>query len=426
MLTKTSTHGADRAPRPDDAALAGMVDQIAESEAFRAAPVMRKILLYLWQTRGESISEYAIATEALGRPADFDTRTDASVRVQVARLRAKLTEFYARREDDFPLQLRIPLGSHELEWFVRPHPRDPQAPPELAETPPPAKSWKVPFVVACAVAGALMIVCIVLALRHNPAAASTAAVTSLPRFWKSFLETGKPVDIVVPNQTGFRWPGQGIYVIDPKTADFNNWPRSPQLAALAEKWGPPSLNLTFVFGRDALAGFSVQQYLNQHGRQAQVIEGANFAGGLASANDTILLGLPSASPQLRQLGEKMNFRVSRNIPLVIENVHPSGGEPARYEEVQLSEKRRICPAVLVLLPRKTDGARTLLLVGRFANVLAATVVSAEGLNLIDKAWSGAGAPNAWEMLIQAEIENNTTIIRVWPVSTRPVAANFWN
>jgi hypothetical protein len=38
------------------------------------------------------LKEYQIATEALGRPADFDPQSDSCVRVQVGRLRTKLAE----------------------------------------------------------------------------------------------------------------------------------------------------------------------------------------------------------------------------------------------------------------------------------------------------------------------------------------------
>jgi hypothetical protein len=81
---------------------------------------MRTLLLYLWEHQGEPISEYAIATEALGRNADFEPKLDSTVRVQVARLRTKLKEFYEKAGTDFPLRLSLPLGRHELEWTYQP------------------------------------------------------------------------------------------------------------------------------------------------------------------------------------------------------------------------------------------------------------------------------------------------------------------
>jgi hypothetical protein len=76
--------------------------------------MMRALLLYLWQHRQESLSEYAVATGAFGRRSDFDPKIDATVRVQVGRLRTKLKEFYDAEGESLPLRLSIPLGGHEL------------------------------------------------------------------------------------------------------------------------------------------------------------------------------------------------------------------------------------------------------------------------------------------------------------------------
>src|SRR5450432_1102019 len=104
-----------------------LIRQVADSEAFRAAPTMRALLLYLWEHQGEPVSEYAIATEALGRSPDFDPKLDSTVRVQIARLRTRLKEFYEAGGDAFPLRLSLPLGRHELHWDYRP-PQKPRGP----------------------------------------------------------------------------------------------------------------------------------------------------------------------------------------------------------------------------------------------------------------------------------------------------------
>src|ERR1700675_4843977 len=93
-----------------------LITQVVESDTFRSAPMMRTLLLYLWKHQGEPISEYAIAVDALGRSPEFDPKTDSTVRVQVARLRAKLKEFYEIAGDSFPMRLSITLGRHELQW----------------------------------------------------------------------------------------------------------------------------------------------------------------------------------------------------------------------------------------------------------------------------------------------------------------------
>src|SRR5690242_3954093 len=113
MLTRSSAQGS--ASKYDY-----LIRQIADSDTFRTAPTMRALLLYLWEHQSDSISEYAIATEALGRSRDFDPKLDSTVRVQVARLRNKLKEFDGARGGAFPLRLSLPLGGHELQWAYQP------------------------------------------------------------------------------------------------------------------------------------------------------------------------------------------------------------------------------------------------------------------------------------------------------------------
>ncbi len=62
-----------------------------------------------------AINEYAIATEALGRNRLFDARIDATVRVQISRLRQRLDRFYEEEGKDCKERLTIPLGSHHVQ-----------------------------------------------------------------------------------------------------------------------------------------------------------------------------------------------------------------------------------------------------------------------------------------------------------------------
>lgn len=173
--------------------------QVTESDTFRTAPAMRALLGYLWNHQGEAISEYGIATEALGRPSTFDPKSDSTVRVQIARLRAKLKEFYETAGDGFPLRLSIPLGGHELRWSDQT--------PQRAFAP---KLNGVPksYLWAAAVFGALLVVsCIALLFQVRVLRTSMPAPPPpLPRFWQSFLMAGKTTEIVVPSPLYVVWP----------------------------------------------------------------------------------------------------------------------------------------------------------------------------------------------------------------------------
>jgi hypothetical protein len=71
---------------------------VLASGIFARAPNLAKLLSYIceryWEGEIESIKEYRLAVEALGRPPDFDPSSNAIVRVEVHRLREKLRKYY--------------------------------------------------------------------------------------------------------------------------------------------------------------------------------------------------------------------------------------------------------------------------------------------------------------------------------------------
>ena len=96
------------------------VRRICNSGHFRGAESLKQLLEYLTRQAiehpGRSVKEYQIAVEALGRPDTFDPRIDSSVRVKVARLRAKLADYYASDGRGESLRIEIPKGSYRLHF----------------------------------------------------------------------------------------------------------------------------------------------------------------------------------------------------------------------------------------------------------------------------------------------------------------------
>ena len=104
-----------------DPAIEEAVHRALNSPQFMRAETQRKLLHYLWLNRHLPLSEYAIATEALGRNSHFDPNTDASIRVHISRLRRKLKDYYSETGEHELLV--IPTGTHQLVL-------QPPAPPE--------------------------------------------------------------------------------------------------------------------------------------------------------------------------------------------------------------------------------------------------------------------------------------------------------
>ncbi|MBA3940181.1 MAG: hypothetical protein C0520_03110 [Sphingopyxis sp.] len=105
-----------RDPGETDRIIAQELDQLLESPLFVRSPVLSRLLQFLVEHRlrgGRSAPKaYAIATEALGRSADFDPAVDSYPRVMVGRLRSLLDRYYA--DTAWVHRLRVPQGSYEV------------------------------------------------------------------------------------------------------------------------------------------------------------------------------------------------------------------------------------------------------------------------------------------------------------------------
>lgn len=72
--------------------------------------------------RGERITQYGIAIEALGKPADYCPTENPAVRVEAGRVRRLLEEYYAGEGQYSPLRISLPVGSYQpaIDWVTPP------------------------------------------------------------------------------------------------------------------------------------------------------------------------------------------------------------------------------------------------------------------------------------------------------------------
>ena len=88
------------------------LNSVLASRTFQNAPALSKILQYICnkhlEGKGDSITEWNIALDALGRSSDFDPEKDSIVRVELHLLRKRLADFYAKEGADHTVRICLP------------------------------------------------------------------------------------------------------------------------------------------------------------------------------------------------------------------------------------------------------------------------------------------------------------------------------
>ena len=90
--------------------------KMLETNVFAHAERQKRLLAYLVsQTlagHGDRLKGYTIAIDVFDRSSDFDPAVEPIVRVETARLRAKLREYYAVEGRLDPVRIEIPKGAY--------------------------------------------------------------------------------------------------------------------------------------------------------------------------------------------------------------------------------------------------------------------------------------------------------------------------
>ena len=114
------------------------LESVLHSRTFTRSEQLRAFLRYVCHLemagRGEEISEYRIAVEALGRPQNYTTAEDSAVRSRAHALRGKLEEFYTNEMPDAPVRIEMIKGSYRPSFAAR----TPEMPASPAPRPIPA------------------------------------------------------------------------------------------------------------------------------------------------------------------------------------------------------------------------------------------------------------------------------------------------
>ena len=114
----------------DQKAIREQLDRLLRSRQFEKSRRRRQFLEYIVNEtlsgRSDRLTGYSLALEVFGRPDTFDPIVDPVVRVEAARLRDKLREYYAGDGQHDPIRIDLPKGTYAPQIEVRHESRVPR------------------------------------------------------------------------------------------------------------------------------------------------------------------------------------------------------------------------------------------------------------------------------------------------------------
>ncbi len=423
------------------------LQEVLRSECFKRAPSLRNLLVYLWQNREKEISEYAIAVDALGRNRNFESRIDASVRVQISRIRQFLARYYESEGRHSTERLVIPMGTHQIQMVARvpdgePEDHEPESATHQAVSnahhatlvlvPPPAGAsgrFLVPL-------GGTIIVLLVFSLGwllwpllHPGYKLAAPPKPDLPPFWKAFMDNGKPTRIVLPTPLFFVWgpPSQkySVFARDLSVNDFEQSDKSPEISALERKIGKPQPWRSYTVASDTFASLQLARFFDRYGVQTSISSATDSPQQIIDHENIIVFGTPSSMTDFQPELDRLSFQLGPypNERYVIDKRLPRGS-PGEFPAVQESASRTLEPGIIALLPGGSPGSRILIVQGLQTMALISYLISEGGMQEITRVRAEHGNSLYFEAVVFSEvnagnpIQSRLVAFRAFKVSTR--------
>ena len=300
------------------------------SESFRNSESLRRLLAYLAEAyeagTARDLKEYTIGRDVLGKPEDYDPRTDASVRVQIGRLRQRLEQYYQSEGAGSRLQIHLPKGHFELVADERP-----------ASEPGKMRGGRSVWVWKSAAIGFGAASLVLLALSFSgwrQATQPRSGLATWPReareFWGPFVESRRPLMIVLGTPLFVRFHSH--YFRNPWANEWSEVEREVPLAELAKLLkspSAPSATHRWTPLGEAVAAFRLGTMLAPVKQDLLLKRSTVLAWEDVRSNNLVFLGPPKFNRQLRDLPLRESFIIADG---GVTNLDPQPGELPVYKK----------------------------------------------------------------------------------------------
>src|SRR5579863_5845010 len=319
------------------------VERIFQSKTFRSSDVLRHLLSYLVDASlagtADDLKEYTVAVDALGKPSSYDPRQESAVRMQVGRLRQKLTEYYRTEGVDDPIVVDLPKGGFRVVFEPRKAAFDQIPVPEPVTEEIPSAGWRrreIVLAISLAIAlGALGLTAFYAThfWRVDKTTTAEAVVPWTPeiqQLWGPILSSNRPLVVCIATPLSVLIPGYG-FVREFEVNDWEDVPKSKGIAALKEALHATTVQPTFGYTGvgTASAALLLGQFLGARQKSLVVTRANLLSLPELMEENVVFLGPLTGDREIRAL------RVDQEIllePDGIRNLHPRAGEPAFVPE----------------------------------------------------------------------------------------------
>jgi hypothetical protein len=416
--------------------------KVLSSKSFGHSTVLQSFLRFVTeetiQGRAFEVSEYTIATRALGRGADFDSSSDTIVRTQAYRLRQKLNEYYASEGLSDPIVIEIPKG-HYIPSFRTREPRE-SADESVERSLLSASSgtaWTFRYAIRSPrLIFAISFSAIVLALllRLIPSSASgmrakPSAITIVDSFWQSFLQSDKEPIIAYTNSLFLiAASGDQIAYIGGAAGDRGT-ALDPMMADRIKKKHNLNISGDLYFEDsvtgvgDVLAATSISNALIRSGGQPSIKRGRLLSTYDLEKHNVVFVGSPFVNEVLNDLPVQPNF-LFRRAPLLwssyIDDVTAKNRQARSYRVERSADTGVLLAdyAVVSCLQGLKQNRQVLVIAGLTTSGTAAAAqfaTSPDGVTEMSRRLHRSGQngqpwPRYFEFLIKAQLSHGLDVV----------------
>jgi hypothetical protein len=333
----------------DHRILLDQVERILHSEELRGSEVLRRLLRFLAEKsasgEADELKEYIVAIECLGKPASYDPRQNSAVRIQVGRLRQKLSDYYRAEGVDDPVIVDIPKGHFKLKYEFR----DSFAPivpgPLVAEIPPHETlaqklgMMRIPVTYAACALFVLGIVASYYALRPAPSKATSSAYRAawnpdVEALWRPFIATSRPMIVAIEDPLFVEMNlGKGIYFRDKTLNTWSDVKSSPTMESLRQALKNPDAEPTryyTTFG-EVNAAFLLARLLGSRVQNLSLMKTTDLSVQELADNNVVFVGVENRFFQEQMQAAPIKPPL-QPVQGGVQDLRPGPNEPAVFHD----------------------------------------------------------------------------------------------